>query len=110
MKEKPNIFTLRSIACNIFQKCYSLPKPEGHEIQKLRVIENAAKLIQTDIKAVETRKDIHPSAEDISMSCCANAVIIWVQIFHRNIARTWFLSILSKSSEVSAKCCCFTTS
>ena len=56
--------TLGSIAFNIFQKCYSLPKPEDHEIQKLRVIETAAKLIQTDIKEVETKKDIHPSAED----------------------------------------------
>ena len=44
---------------------YSLPKSEGHEIQKLRVIETAAKLIETDIKVVETREDIHPSAEDI---------------------------------------------
>ena len=43
-----------------------MPKPEGHEIQKLRVIETAAKLIQTDIKAIETRKYIHPFAEDIS--------------------------------------------
>ena len=33
--------------------------------KKLRVIETAVKLIQTDIKAVETRKDKHPSAEDI---------------------------------------------
>ena len=54
------------MASNIFQKCYRLPKPEGHEIQKLRVIETAAKLIQTDIKVVETRKGILPSAEDIS--------------------------------------------
>ena len=70
MKGKPNIITLRSIASYIFQKCYSLPKPEGHEIQKLRVIETAVKLIQIDIKAepVETRKDIHPSAEDILTS------------------------------------------
>ena len=52
----------------MFQKSYSLPNPEGHEIQKLRVIETAAKLIQTDIKAVETRKDIHLSAEDIQTS------------------------------------------
>ena len=66
MKGKPNIIALRSIASNIFQKCYSLPKQEGHEIQKLRVIETAAKLIWTDMKAVETRKDRHPSAEDIS--------------------------------------------
>ena len=51
-KGKPSIIILRSIASNIFQKCYSLPKLEGHEIQKLRVIETAAMLIQTDIKAV----------------------------------------------------------
>ena len=70
MKEKPNIITLRRIACNIFLKCYSLPKPEGHEIQKLRVIETAAKLIQTDIKAEETRKDIHPSALDVLVCNC----------------------------------------
>ena len=60
MKEKRNMITLRSIACSIFQKCYSLPKPEGHEIQKFRVIETAAKLIETDPKVVETRK---PSAK-----------------------------------------------
>ena len=65
VKGKPNIIILRIIASNIFQKCYSLPKLEGHEIQKLRVIETAAVLIQTDIKAGETRKDIHPSAKDI---------------------------------------------
>ena len=66
MKGKPSyIITLRSIASNIFHKCHSLPKPEGHGIQKLRVIETAAKLIETDIKGVETRKDRHPSAEDI---------------------------------------------
>ena len=66
MKGKPNIITLRSTASNILQKFYSLPKPEDPEQQKLRVIETAAKLIQTDIKTVETRKDIYPSAEDIS--------------------------------------------
>ena len=51
-KGKPSIIILRSIASNIFQKCYSLPKLEGHEIQKIRVIGTAAMLIQTDIKAV----------------------------------------------------------
>ena len=66
MKRKPNIITLKSIASNIFQKCYSLPKPKGHEIQKLRYIETVPKLIQTDIKGVETRKGIHLSGEDIS--------------------------------------------
>ena len=38
MKGKPNIIALRSMASNIFQKCYSLLKPEGNEIQKLSVI------------------------------------------------------------------------
>ena len=66
MKGKPNIITLRSTASNIIQKFYSLPKAENPKLQKLRVIETAAKLIQTDIKAVETRKTIYPSAEDIS--------------------------------------------
>ena len=66
MKGKPNKIFLRNTASNILQKFYSLPKPEDPELQKLRVIETAAKLIQTDIKAVETRKDIYPSAEDIS--------------------------------------------
>ena len=65
MKGKPNIIALRSTASNILQKFYSLPNPEDPELQKLRAIETAAKLIQTDIKAVETRKDIYPSAEDI---------------------------------------------
>ena len=60
MKGKLNIITLRSLAPNIFQKCHSLPKPEGHELQKLSVIETAAKLIETDIKAVETRKIYTP--------------------------------------------------
>ena len=32
------------------------------------------------------------------MSWCANAHRVWVLIFHRNIARTWFLYIVSKSS------------
>ena len=77
MKEKLNIITAR----NIFQKCYSLHKAEGHEIQKLRVIETAEKLIQTDIRAVDTRKDIHPSVEDMSMSWCATTLKIRVQIF-----------------------------
>ena len=46
---------------------YSLPKPEDPETQILRVIETAAKLMQSDINAaVETRQDIYPSAEDIS--------------------------------------------
>ena len=58
MRGQLNIITLRSMASNIFQKCNSLPKPKGYELQKLRVIETAAKLIETDkcIKAVETRK------------------------------------------------------
>ena len=51
-KGKPSIIILRSIASNIFQKCYGCPKHEGHEIQKLRVIETAAILIHTDIKAL----------------------------------------------------------
>ena len=45
MKGKPNIITLRSTDSDILQKFYSLPKPEDCEIQKLRVIETAAKLI-----------------------------------------------------------------
>ena len=65
-KGKPNIFTFRSTASNIHHKFKSLPKPEDPEIQKLRVTETAAKLIQSDIKAVLTRKDIYPSAEFIS--------------------------------------------
>ena len=60
IKGKPNIITLRSMASSIFQKCYSLPKPEGHDLHKLRGIETAAKLIETDIKAVETRKIYTP--------------------------------------------------
>ena len=36
------------MASNIFQKCYSLPKPEAHELQKLRVIETEGKLIETN--------------------------------------------------------------
>ena len=60
MKRKLIIITLRSMASYIFQKCYSLPKSESHELQKLRVIETAAKLIETDIKAVETRKIYTP--------------------------------------------------
>ena len=65
MKGKPNIITLRSTASNILQKFYSLRKPEDPELPKLRVIETAATLIQTDIKPVETRKDTYPSAKDI---------------------------------------------
>ena len=65
-KGKPNIFTFRSTASNILHKFKSLPKPEDPEIQKLRVIETATKLIQSDIMAVETRKDKYPSAEFIS--------------------------------------------
>ena len=45
MKGKPNIITLRSTDSNILQKFYSLPKTEDPGIQKLRVIETAAKLI-----------------------------------------------------------------
>ena len=60
MKGKPYIITLRSMTSKIFQKCISSPKPEGHELQKLRFIETAGKLIETDIKAVETRKIYTP--------------------------------------------------
>ena len=42
-----------------------------HVIKKLRVIETAAKLIQNDIKAVETRKDIYFSS-DIDISTTEN--------------------------------------
>ena len=65
MKGKPNIFTFRSTASYIIHKFKRLPKPEASEIQKFRVIETAAKLVKSDIKAVETRKDIYPSAEYI---------------------------------------------
>ena len=43
-----------------------MPYSEDPKIQKLRVIETAVKLIKTDIKAVETRKDVYHSAEAIS--------------------------------------------
>ena len=66
VKGNPNIITLRTTASNILKNSYSLPRSEDPKIQKLRVIETATKIIKTDIKAVETGKDVYHSAEAIS--------------------------------------------
>ena len=66
VKGRQNIITLRSTASNILKKVYSLPHSEDPKIQKFRAIETATKIIKTDIKAVETRKDVYHSAEAIS--------------------------------------------
>ena len=62
VKGKVDIITLRSTTSIILKKFYILPYSKDPEIQKLRVIETAAKLIKT----VETRRYVYHSAEAIS--------------------------------------------
>ena len=49
------------------------------------------------MQAVRPRAVITPS----NTTWCATTLRIWVQISNGNITRTWFLFILSRSSEVS---------
>ena len=88
--------------------------PESLEIQKMKTFVGKntqlkqAAVCHAIIQAVRQRAVIGPLP--FNMSWCATVLRIWVQISNRDIAQPWFLFILSTSSEVSAKLCCFTAS
>ena len=60
---KPSVVTFRSKAKTILHDFYNHRNADP-DIEKMRIIEAAAKLIRDDIKAVETRHDVYPACDE----------------------------------------------
>ena len=68
---KPNVVTFRSKAKNILHDFYNHRNADP-DIEKIRIIEAAAKLIRDDIKAVDTRHDVYPACDELGSEECIN--------------------------------------
>lgn len=71
---KPNVVTFRSTAEAVLQDFYHQEKKEcDAEVEKLRVVETAAKLIRNDIKSIQTSNSVYPTSEEmLSEDACIN--------------------------------------
>ncbi|WAR17805.1 hypothetical protein MAR_032399 [Mya arenaria] len=63
---KRNVVTLRHTASSILHDFYKQQDNNGSEEKKRSIIETAAKLIRSDIKALDSNKSEYPSPTDIS--------------------------------------------
>ena len=63
---KPNVVTMWSTARNILHEFYAHPKQESSEIEKMRIIKTAAKLIKNDIKSLTQQKDVYPKRHEMA--------------------------------------------
>jgi len=63
---KPNVVTFRRTAANILHDFYKEQKKEDPNIEKIRMINTVAKLIKSDIKAVDSSNDVYPTREQMS--------------------------------------------
>ena len=73
---KPNVVTFQSTAKAVLQDFYQQDKKEPDtDVEKIRIIETAAKLIRNDIKSVETSNTAYPTCEEIaSEDACINFI------------------------------------
>ena len=71
---KPNVMTFRSTAKAVLQDFYQQGKMEADaDVEKIRVVETAAKLIKNDIKVIETSNTAYPTCEEMaSEDACIN--------------------------------------
>ncbi len=63
---KPNVVTFRHTASSIISDFHSQPKDIDQQSEKLRIIQAAAQLIKSEVKAVSQPKDVYPSLDDMS--------------------------------------------
>ena len=63
---KPNVVTFRHKASSIINDFYSRPKDNDSDVEKMRIIEAACKLIKSDIKSVAQNSDNYPEATEMS--------------------------------------------
>ncbi len=71
---KPNVVTFRSTAKAVLQDFYQQEKKKADpDVEKIRVVETAAKLIRNDIKMIEVSNTAYPTSEEIaSEDSCIN--------------------------------------
>ena len=60
---KSNVVTFRNKAATVIQEFYNQTKSADLNTEKLKMIQTTAKLIQDDIKSVETSADVYPVFE-----------------------------------------------
>ena len=116
METRKDIYLSSDIDISTTEKCLAY-LPESFKILQMKTfVGKNTQLKRTALghaimRAIVPRAFIAPPPPPPTiMFWCATALRHWAEISHRNITWTWFLFILSRSSEVSAKCCCFTTS
>ena len=62
---RQDIVTFRTAAAQILQEFYDTPQPDNEDDEKRRIIKTAAKLIQSDIKALDTSKSTYPDSGEL---------------------------------------------
>ena len=63
----PNVVTFRSTAKAVLQDFYQQEKTEfDADVEKIRLIETAAKLIRNDIKVIETSNTAYLTCEEMA--------------------------------------------
>ena len=57
---KSNVVTFRYTADSIINEFYNQPHSDDSYVEKLKIVQTAAKLLQSDIKRVEQQRDVYP--------------------------------------------------
>ena len=63
---KPNVVTMWSTVGNIVNEFHAHPKQESPEVEKIRIIQTAAKMIKNDIKSLIQQKDVYPKYQEMA--------------------------------------------
>ena len=63
---KSNVVTFRYTADSIINEFYSQPHSDDSYVEKLKIVQTAVKLLQSDTKRVEQQRDIYPDACQMS--------------------------------------------
>ena len=83
---KPNVVTLWSTASTILHEFYSHPKQDSPDLEKIRILETAAKLIRNDVKSLVQQKDLYPDSSELASINDATAFLpISLQIFLKGL-------------------------
>ena len=80
---KPNVVTFHSTAKAVLQDFYQQEKMEPDaDVEKIRVVETAAKLIRNEFKAIETSNTAYPTCEEMaSEDACINLIQETLRVF-----------------------------
>ncbi len=63
---RTNVVTMWSTAASILQDFHSHSKKESSQVEKIRIIQTAVKLIKNDIKSLINQKDVYPKYKEMS--------------------------------------------